>query len=148
MPSCAGRRRASGNLPPRTCLSPTNSCLACTLGGPEDPITAIATSAPKFGAPVHGTLGYDAFEHGTIVEQMIVNVRANGDHSEPRLQEPSSEDRAYEKETFKKMVNCVKAPANVKANKLLKEMTFSLVQSNSVPKGTARGSAPPSSSRR
>ena len=82
MPSCGGWRRASGNLSPSTCpkLSPTNSCLACALGGPEIEITAIATSAleynapkyavkfgaPEYGAIRYGALGYDTLDFGAL----------------------------------------------------------------------------------
>ena len=50
-------------------LSPTNSCRTCTLDGPKIKITAIATSAPKYSAPKHGTkfsIRYGALEHDTI----------------------------------------------------------------------------------
>ena len=86
MPSCGERRRASGNLPPSTCLNPTNSCLACTLGKPEIETTNISTSALKFnakysaklgaklGAIKYGALGYDTLKHGTLIN----DVKATG----------------------------------------------------------------------
>ena len=102
-------------------MSPTNSCLACTLDRPEIEITAIATSileydapkyAVKFGASEYGAIGYGALEYyilkfdalgfatlnfcaldsGTLeYGGRVDDVKDNAGHILPRFQEPNNE---------------------------------------------------------
>ena len=97
-----------------TCLSPTNSCLSCTLGGPDIEITAIATSAlkydapkqaAKFGALEHGILEYDDLEYGATDFGALDNGTLG----------------------YSPLTNVMKATGNVKALKIGTELFFDTI---------------------